>query len=314
MMIDRRSFLVVAAAGLVPLDAILQAGCRAGAQSSGSVAIRIYGLSAITMQGNRLAVVMADAGRAGLSTMHEPRLYAPAASVGSGSAPSSGQVGQLAYWTLTGYRVSIVNSSTSGVTPFKPKRPKNNSDRRPDQDTAGDIGWVASMGRIRNKHGLRPELLAARPPEIVASQAFFDDGELMATFPPATTTTDFQRVEFKFDPAPQLGSYQQALADATVVRPVSSATVTFTLTPFQGGAPKSVVLKVSGRLDVSLENNAIGHKCKDSETQKLSHFAAYYALAETSNETDHPVPIWAAGDPLQCGSLDEVIRCPPMRF
>src|SRR5581483_2361532 len=200
MNIDRRSFITLAAAGLVPWDALQpQPAGRTGA-GGGTVAIRIYGLTALTMQGNKLAVIMPDAVNAGLTTPHEPRLYASPASMATGSEPPTGTEGKLAFWALRGYRVRIAGSSAAGVTNHRPPRAKTAADHKPDPSTDGDVGWVASMDRIRTKHALRADLAhdEGDAPELVASQAFFTDGELKSTFP--TSSTNWKNIEWKFDP------------------------------------------------------------------------------------------------------------------
>jgi hypothetical protein len=237
----------------------------------------------------------------------------------------------MAYWDLTGLRVSVDASPGDKVIPIKTSVDRKAGDYLPLPGMYGDVSWIPEMARLTEsgKGRIEKASFAADPGSAkVAARTHFGSGQLTAAFRKRDMGLGYDEVEFEFEPQPKSGPYRQALAAARLIQQLTSGSVTFKLQRFGPGTmPKPVVLRVpatnGGPLEVGLTNESVkpggAGTCKNNDdVQILKHFKAYYDLLDPMDRVDdedkRPIPRAVGATTPKCGAGNEIIWCPPMMF
>lgn len=330
MRMNRREFIVLGVAGMAvgcgkesssaaaPPPATASSSQPAAAAQT-KLDIKFVGLCGMAVTGtpSKLDVLFVDGVQTlGAGHEHFPRLYAPTASIATGSTPATGtdpKDPSMSYWDLKDHRLRLTSGATTGVTRWTGHR--NPANKKP--STAAeqeDISWVAGMANIAaaGSGKINPQCLADDPrPGKVAGSARFTSGYVKSRFKPP-----YHQVIFQITSPGVTTPYEQALGQLLLSDTLASGPVSFTLDPFGGGTSRQIVLNPTGaNLDVTIKNLPDTVSCTStSDVQTLSHFAAFYQLLATASSSA-PVPVCAPPCQLTCDPQeDEPIYCPPTEY
>ena len=319
MSVNRRQFIVLAAAGVV--------GCRNGitGQPAGTTKLTIdfSGLCGVVLSGSPkiMDVLLVD----GMQTLepakrHIPRLVTDPKNVASESTPYTAcQIDSedMACWDLTDHRVTLMSAQGSGVQPVTGHRNPNH--KKPEtEDERPDVSWLATMSQIAaaGPGRINPQCLAPDPRQgKIAGAARFNSGEMRARF----RKPKFAQTSWRVTSPNVSTPYEQALGELELYQEWPSETVTFSLEPFTGGQARQVVLRAQGnKLLVRILNEPEQLMCaSDADARNLKHFAAFYQLLAPPNQAqDGPTPVCPEPEcQLRCvGDQGEPIYCPPASF
>jgi len=238
----------------------------------------------------------------------------------------------LLYWDLTAYKVTFPAEPGNKIVRAKTLGKRLEHQRLPDLLTIGDASWIPQMAKLTptGKSRVNPACLGQNPQSAkVAARVDFGSGALTSIFP-RSKTGRYDKIEFRFEPEPPRGPYQQALGVPRLIQQLSSGTVTIKLEPFDGTMATQIVLnrteEFGDPIEMEVKNESADPDdpgfvdcMNDDDLQVLHHFGALYALLDPSDQGSlKPIPhavAAAEGFSLpHCPATDVVIWCPGGSF